>query len=134
MQQNSKLPNQINYKTIRCWFYERGKLIYLTNTLDKICKFSQGCHFAHGDLELRRTTNDQRGHEVNSNTIISNTQIFENRLIIENNDLNQFTLNDNLLYGIQNPLFSYNNYSENYNGIEFNRNEIPNSKLLKFNV
>ncbi len=54
MQQVLRTPSLINYKASKCFFFERGKsLIYL----DNYCKYGAGCHYAHGDQDMR-SSND----------------------------------------------------------------------------
>ena len=43
MQQVLQSPSLVNYKSIRCAFYER----------EGYCKYAAGCQYAHGDADLR---------------------------------------------------------------------------------
>lgn len=46
MQQYMNVPNLINYKNVKCFYFER----------DKYCKYGKNCQYAHSDSDIKTPT------------------------------------------------------------------------------
>jgi hypothetical protein len=92
MQQVLNAPSMMNYKTMKCFYFER----------DGYCKYGVGCQFAHSDAEIMSA--NQIGMlssiataincEMNNQYLNYNNNLYNNQFYNNYGDYNSYTQNN----------------------------------------
>ena len=118
MQQYSNVPNLLNYKNIKCFYYER----------DNYCRYGTGCQYAHLDSEIKTPMEIAYLNSVAStmNYQLNNGYVEGGSLSIEEtqNRVNSYMQTQSMMNG--NNFDANNNYG--YNNYDYNAyNNYPNN-------